>query len=252
MEVIKSLKNILCGRNNIFINISLFSLVGILTTALCYIISTFIPTNYFGYPPKENYELSVSFFIFFIISIFLFGYIYDYANTKLNKETCMLIDIKINSFVIFAKMLPLFFIFVAYFAFGALLGLFLFRIGTIDMIIYYGLLTCFIPFIFIIYTLYAKEFKLTKDLLNPINIIKIIKNTFTNVISFAIKTLPLYVIICFLIMKIVSLCGNYLTPNVQLGMRILGFTVIIYLTFLYNLLFIDILTTIIKNKKDLI
>lgn len=250
MNILKHIKGIYQGKNNLSNHISLFSILGIMTIVLNNYIASNLSSmyaSYFGFAPATNLEVYIDVIVGVMLLIFSIGYFYEFVNNSYS-EVDKLPEVSLKPYCYFLKILPIVLMWLNYITFLALLGFNMFKFDSPMFAVYYALLFCLIPFIDIFLMFYAKDFKFTFDAINPLKLVKIIDKTFSSVILLLVKIFITAIIpICIIYL---SFRYSVLIKNsfVQLGLRLGTVCVSVYffniLRYTYSIGCVEI----IKNK----
>lgn len=250
MNILKHIKGIYQGKNNLSNHISLFSIFGIMTIVLNNYIASNLSSmyaSYFGFAPAANLEIYIDIIIGVMLLIFSVGYFYEFVNNSYS-ESDKLPELSLKPYCYFFKMLPIALMWINYMAFFTLLGFNMFKIDSPMFALYYALLFCLIPFVDIILILYAKDFKFTIEAINPLKLVKIIDKTFSSVILLLVKIFITAIIpICIIYL---SFRYSVLIKNsfVQLGLRLGTVCISVYLVNILRYIYSVGCVEIIKNK----
>lgn len=255
MNILKNLKSVYFGDGCLFTHLSIFSLLGIMTLALNNVLSSSLGNlmgGFLGFAPSNKYELFLNFLIGLLILIFFIGYSFNFANYCF-KQNCRLPEVNLDSMSVFVKMLPLFIIWGIYITFLCMLGGVLIPYTSPFFYIFYSVIICIIPFIYIIYVIFAQDFVYHSELFNPKFLFKVLDKTFGAVIFLTVQ-LCLLCILPVVVVNIFFYLAKLLhSPYWQLGLRLLGVCSGVYLFFIVKLLYLSRLSNIIRNKaKDVV
>lgn len=250
MTIFNILKNIYSGKNNLLKHISIFSLSGIMTLALNNVISSYlgnIYSGFLGFPPSDKLELSLDLVVGLLLGMFFFGYSYNFVNSYF-KESNGLPDLDLSSFSVFLKMLPIFISWTLYIVFLSFLGAAFIPITSPYFYIYYSILICILPFVNIIYVMYAKNFILTPNLFLPKVLFKIIDRTLGDVIFLIIKILLISSLNILIIYLFFYFAKTVHSQYFQLGLRLFGLCTGVYLFSIIQYLYMGSMVNIVRKK----
>lgn len=250
MNIFKYIKGIYQGKKNLSNHITLFSIFGIMTIVLNNYIASNLSSmyaSYLGFAPSTNLEIYIDVIIGVMLLIFSVGYFYEFVHNTYS-EADNLPEISLKPYADFLRMLPIILMWINYMAFFALLGFHMFRIDSPMFAVYYALLVCLIPFIDIILMLYAKDFKFTFDAINPLKLVKVIDKTFGSVVVLSVKLLIVSIIPVCLIYLLFRYSVLVKNSFVQLGLRLGGVCISVYLVNVLRYIYSIGCVEIIKNK----
>ena len=249
MKVLKHVKDIFV-KGNVFAHISIFSILGIMAIFFGNIADLYFDVMYFGFPPLENWEMMSDVLVSVIIFVLFKGYLYDYARALFEDRDALLPEIKVNCIATFFKMFPMYVVWLTYVTLMLIIGMNVFKIINIWSDIYYTVLWCSIPFIWLLMLVYSKNFDIGTSIFNPLPLFSIIKKSFNAVVLFILKTVPAILLIGFLIFKCfiyTRYLANY--PSVQLGIRLFLLSLSVYLCAVMSLFYVRGFVGIAKEKE---
>lgn len=242
MEVLKQLKQIYTNKNAAANHITLFSMVGLFILFLCKYTASWANMFYqkfFIAPPSNAVELWFYLFALMLIFVYLIGYGYKVVNISLNNSTLVLPEFNLEPFYVFVKMIPLFLFWSIYFIAAAILGLYIFSVyeNVAFAYVYDAVLLCLIPFILMIFNLFAMNFKYDKRLFFLAILGKALDRTLGDVIflSMQIFIIEAVLLACLMlalnVFKFVS--GDLLSLSVKLFLVCIGVYFSVIVKYLY-------------------
>lgn len=249
MNILNILKDLYCSKEKIFTHISIFSLLGIMTIALNNVILSYsgnVYSNYLGFAPSNSYELILSLLISLILIMFFIGYGCNLIQYSFKSKD--LPDLDLSSYSLFIKALPILIVWSVYFIFMLLLGLVLLPITSFLFYLYNSILLCFIPFIHIVFVLFVEKCDIKPEYLNPISLIRVMDKTLGSVIFFIIQVLVLLFVMYNIEYGIFSYSAKIRSEYVQLGVRVAGLCLGVYLFNILNYVYFKGLVQIAKDK----
>lgn len=250
MEIFQYLKKIYHGKNVLFNHISLFSLLGVMTIVLNNYASSVIGSvygAYFGFPPINNVELYIDIIVGLMLFIFFTGYCYKFVNSLYN-DAEGIPDLSLSSYTVFVKMFPLFIMWGLYILTLSMAGLVFFRIDTLSFYIYYSIIICLLPFVKLIFVIFAKDFKFNSELYNPLMLFKVLDKSLGDVIFLSIEALILSILPCVIVYLFFHYSNIIENPSVKLGLRLGGFCFGVYFFNIIKYIYSIGLVKIAKSK----
>ena len=250
MEFSNYIQKIYCGKPAIFNHISLFSLLGISAIALNNYLSTSLGDVFGTYLENVRFSPLVNYlnlFLALMLAIFFSGYGFKYVWNMFNDEYS-LPELSLSSYTIFLRMLPLFFVWGVYGVFMSFLGLVFFPINSVFFSIYFAILICLIPFVFIIMVSFAKNFEYKPFCFNPFSIFTVLNKAFGDVIFLFLKTVAASVLpaVIVYVMYKSALVSNHQT--VIMSLKLGALCVAVYFLFVLSCAFNIGLVQISKEK----
>lgn len=250
MNILKIIKELYTGKNNLIAQIGLFALIGIAAISYNEVLSVFTGnTLYAVFATPSDIEIIVYAMLAIMISIFYIGYIFKFVHESYNGDKIELPSVSLNCFTIFVKSIPVMFIWNIYLFLAIYASFQIFGYNIIELNICLLILLILLPFINIIYFLFARDFKYNIKLFNPLIISKIMQKTFVPVA----KLVAQYLLTGFIIGLI--FCGLVIIPyRAQCSQIIRMISILailcsnIYCHQILNLAFSRGLTDIIKKN----
>lgn len=250
MDVFKYLISIYSSKDSIYNHITVFSLLGILTISIicyaAYLFGNFLG-DFLGFAPVNHVELFINLFILIMLICYFVGYNFQYVNSMFNEKSS-LIEPSLSAYMTFVKTLPLIIVWGLYFVALLFIGLFLFPISNVSFHLFFTILLCLIPFIFLILVSFAKDFKYRSDLFNPFILLWVLDKTLGAIIFLTCKV----VILSILPVLFVYLLFHYsaFPSNVflKLGFRIAASCIALYLITMLGYIYSMGLVKISKEK----
>lgn len=199
MNILKIIKELYTGKENLVAQTAIFALVGIMAISFNEVISVFTGnTLYAIFTVPGSDETIIFSMLGIMIFIFFTGYIYKFIHENYECEKAQLPTISMDCFTCFAKIIPVIFVWGIYLGLAGYLGLILFGVNHIEFYAYVLFLLIILPFINMVFVRFAKDFKYNLDIFNPLSIAKIMKKTFVQVFLFILQFVALGAIISFL------------------------------------------------------
>jgi len=247
MNILKIIKELYTGRENLVAQMAIFALVGIMAISFNEITSVFTGnTLYAVFAVPTNNEVILFSLLGIMIFIFFTGYSYKFVHENYKNETTQLPTISMNCFTAFIKIFPVMFVWGLYLGVMGFIGLKIFN-NRIELFIYAIFLLILLPFINMVFIRFAKDFKYSIEIFNPLIIVKIMSRTFVKVFSFILQ----FIIVGFLTSSL-FICIRF-TVNGSRFMQIISTLAIIcvstYLQQVLNLAYYKGLTEIIKKNE---
>ncbi len=252
MDIFKSLKDIYSGENAIFNHIALFSFIGIMVISIlnyCYsafghvLIGSFL--DFVAISPLRTY-------LFLLLGIMLILFLTGFSYNWVHRVFCgkiLLPELSLCSYTVFLKMLPVFFIWNIYSIAVFLVGVML-PFNSSLFYIYYSLFICMLPFVFVIYVLFAQDFKYKKCFFNPFFIFKVINITLGLIIKLLLQLFLLAVIPTVIVFLILHCAQIIEQQSVKLGLKIMGLCVSAYSIFILQALFNIQVAKFVQKLQD--
>lgn len=250
MNILKIIKELYTGKNNLIAQIGLFALIGIAAISYNEVLSVFTGnTLYSVFATPSDIEIIVYAMLAIMISIFYIGYIFKFVHESYYEDKIELPSVSLNCFTIFVKSIPVMLIWDFYLFLTIYASFQIFGYSIIELNICLLILLILLPFINIVYFLFAKDFKFDIKLFNPLIISAIMQKTFVPVAKLAAQYILTVFVIglifwTFLIIPYKSQCSQIVRMISILA--ILCFN--IYCHQILNLAFSRGLTDIIKKN----
>lgn len=250
MNILKIIKELYTGKDNLVAQIGIFALIGIMAISFNEVFSVFIGnTLYAVFTVPSNNEVIIFSMLGIMIFIFFTGYLYKFVHDSYENETVSLPSISMNCFTTFVKVFPVIFVWGIYLAIMMYIGLILFGINHIVFYGYSILLLILLTFINMIFIKFSKDFKYHLKYFNPLIIIDFMKKTFGKVFVFLIQFIILGLIISKVNLFLLKLSINGQSRTVQLISVLTVICLISYFQQILNLAFYKGLTDIIKENE---
>jgi len=249
MNIFGIIKELYCGKDNLIAQLGLFALIGIMTIAFNEVISAYTGnTLYSLFAVPSEFEVIIFSLAAIIVTVFFTGYIYKFVHDSYTNEQAELPSISMNCFVTFLRLVPLGVVWGIYLFFIIYIGLLLFSYGVI-LYIFLVALGILLPFINIVFLLFAKDFKYNSRLFSPGIIVNIMKKSFVPTLLFVIQ----YILIMFIVLAVCVFVSTYIYGlNVsrfsQLIYTLVALCIGSYIQQVLNLAYYNGLTKIIKKN----
>lgn len=239
-------------KGKIYKHITLFSILGLFTIVLNnYISYVFgIELNNWFLPVRE-FAVPLNFFVGVMFIIFFVGYMYKYANSLFKDSNASIAEASLNCFVVFVKMLPVFMVWNLYLVIAILLGLLLFRVGSVAFALYFALLILITIFVNFIYVMYAKDLKLNSKYFSVCFLVNIMRRNFTKVINVTFRVLVYISIIVYVLYKVFLQVSNAVSIPMQLSLKLFILCTGNYLITLFYYNYIKRLVLIAKESDSI-
>lgn len=250
MNVLNYLKEIYCDKKSLFIQVSLLSLIGIMTISGCEYL-TYILGNLFsaflGYATGSHYVLSIELFVFLMLLIFFSGYLYNFSNNVFNKDS-KLPDLSLAGYQSFVKMLPVFIVWIIYLMISLIILFIGLRAESVLFYTYLSIVICILPFINLIWVLYSKDFVLNRKYFSILFLLKVIDKTFLSMVNLVAQTIIVGILPTLIISGIIKYSNTIKHTSFQLGLRLGGICSSVYVLYILFLVFNLGLVKISENK----
>lgn len=249
MNILKYIKNLYTGSENLIIQLSIFALCGVMAISFNETFAAYTGGSIYAvFASPENNMAILYTLLGFTIFIYLTGYSYRFVNGLFNEENkVQLPSISLNCFTTFLKVFPVMFVWGIYIAILSGVGLFLTK-NVILFFIWSLLILILLPFINLIFIRFAKDFKYTKEIFNPLTLLKFIDKSFMSVILFLIQFIIGAAIISALIGFGTRFAINLQSRNAQLIGLLSIICIGAYLEQMLNFAYYQGMTKIAKDK----
>lgn len=248
MNILKIIKELYTGKENLVAQATVFALVGIMAISFNEITSMFTGyTLYSVFAVPSNTEIIIFSMLGIMIFIFFLGYSYKFVHDSYENETTELPSISMNCFTTFIKVFPVMFVWGLYIGFMLFLGLNIFGTARIELYIYSVFLLILLPFINMVFVKFAKDFKYSREIFNPLIIVKIMSKTFTKVLLFILQ----FILVGFLI-SLLGICIRFSVNGSRTVQIISILSIMCIAAYLQQVLYFAYykgLTEIIKKNK---
>lgn len=214
MKAYEDLKEIYTGKRALYNHITLFSLLGIMVIFLNNLFAVWgssLFIDLFAVPPSSTMELWVALLGGFMISIYLFGYSYQYIHSLFKRDECSLLEFTFEPFGTFFRVFPMFFLWQNYVILFSILGTvtFLSFKNNILLYLFAGLMLALMPFVQMVLISFSSRFKYRLKFFYPWLVLDYVDKTLGDV--------------CILFLQIVLLA---LVPSAIISMLVIGSTYI--------------------------
>ena len=199
MNILNIIKELYTGKENLVAQLGLFALIGMMTISFNEIISLYTGNTLYAIFSTPSYNETIVFCLIGItIYIFFKGYTYQFVHENYHCESTQLPSISMNCFVTFIKVLPVILTWSLY-TFLILYIASLIFMNRFELYIFIIFMLILLPFINMVFVLFAKDFKYELKIFNPIVIANIMKVTFIPVFKFLIQFIIMEAIFIFII-----------------------------------------------------
>lgn len=249
MNILKIIKELYTGKDNLVAQLTIFALVGIMAIAFNEVISVFTGnTLYAIFTVPSNEEVIIFSMLGIMIFIFFTGYIYKFVHENYESETTSLPSVSMNCFTTFVKVFPVIFVWGLYLGLLSFAGLVLLGSKTAEF--YAFLLTLFVllPFINMVFIRFAKDFKYERKIFNPLTVAGIMEKTFVKVFLFLLQFILLGLIISVINAFLIKYAMDKQSRIIQLISVLAVICACTYLQQILNLAYYKGLTEIIKKS----
>ncbi len=255
MKIFNYLKQLYSGENALSNHISLFSLIGIMVILANNLVSVLwnkLLVNFFSVPPSSGLELWLDMFFGLLIFIYLLGYRYRYVNSLFNDNNGSLIDFNLEPFVIVLKIFPVIFIWQIYLVlFSVFIGFLL--ISLENSALYYlaaSFVICLMPFVYLIYIDFAKNFKYKLKYFSPKFIFFILGKYLGSVIYLFLELVVLSLIPAGIVTGI-AFGAKYVSSEIaKLGLQLFALCTGVYFAIILKYIFTKGIVDIMKSNQE--
>ncbi len=249
MNILKIIKELYTGKDNLIAQTTIFALVGIMAIAFNEVISVFTGnTLYAVFAVPSNDEVIIFSMIGIMIFIFFTGYIYKFIHESYENTTTSLPSVSMNCFTTFIKVFPVMFVWGIYLGIAGYLGITLFGTSNSVFYAYIIFLIVLLPFINMVFIKFSKDFKYDLKIFNPLIVAEIMKKTFVKIFLFLLQ----FIAIGFIISTLSTVCLKMLINGQSRTIQLLTILIILcitsYLQQVLNLAYYKGLTEIIKKS----
>ena len=248
MNILKIIKELYTGKNNLTAQLGIFSLISVMSISFNQIISMFTGNNLYAvFSVPSNTEAAIFAILGIMIFIYFTGYIYQFVHESFNQDNTELPSISLNCFTTFIKTFPVMFVWGLYIALIWYAECLLYSVNQIESILLFIFLLLLLPFVNMVFLLFAKDFKYDCKYFNPLIIVRLIKKTFFPVFLFMIQFLIIASIIIIINTYLFKYAINEHSRIVQLTLILLVLCISSYIQQILNLAYYKCLTDIIKK-----
>ena len=207
MEVFRYLFQMFNSKKALARQISLFSLAGLMVIFFNNFASSWTNLffdNFYINPPSSRFVVRLSLSCAIFIFIYLTGYTYKLIGGVNSDGKFTLPDFNLEPFRVFVKMIPLVLAWIIYYFIMFFSGSFVLSkfSSSSNNYIFYSIMVCLLPFIFIIFSKFSMELKYKAEYFAFSSFIKVIDKTLGDVIfwflEFLIPTVFAFTVIYFL------------------------------------------------------
>ena len=250
MNILKIIKELYTGKDNIIGQITIFALVGIMAIAFNEVISVYTGnTLYAIFVVPSNSEVIIFSMLGIMIFIFFTGYIYKFIHENYESETACLPSVSMDGFTTFIKVFPVLFVWGLYLGLMVFAGLVLFGSASVELYAFLIILLVLLPFINMVFIQFAKDFKYHRRIFNPLIVAAIIKKTFIKLLLFLLQFIIAGIIISAINVFLLKYAMNGQSRTIQLISVLSVLCICSYLQQVLNLAYYKGLTEIIKKSE---
>lgn len=250
MNILRIIKELYTGKDNLIAHLGVFSLVGIMSISFNEVVSVFMGnTLYALFSVPSNNEIVVFALLGIMIFIFFTGYIYKFVHDNYDIAHAQFPSISMNCFTTFVKMFPVMLIWGLYLGIAGSAAVLLFKTNNIELYLFFMFLFILLPFINIVFLKFAKDFKYNINIFNPISLVYIMKKTFVSVFLFLIQFIFLGIIISIASGLCFKLALNGQSRIFQIIYTLITLCIFSYLQQILNFAYYKALTEIIKKNE---
>ncbi len=239
MNIFSYIKDLFTSKNNLLMQIIIFSISGIIAICLNNCLGVLIGSYYesfLGYAPVSNIEQTVDFLLAVMMTILMFSYGYVYTSRFLNTEGSLnLPEITMASYIVFVRILPVIVVWFFYFWIILVLGNFLLAKNSLLYLLFEFLLLVLFPSIFLLLVSFSKDFLYKKVFFKPFTIFLILKRYGWKNIILLFQVLVLNLISLAMVIGIFYIAAKFTAPLTQVCIRIFGLCLAVYLINIINL-----------------
>lgn len=252
MNIFEITKNLYTGKENLVAHVGIFGLAGIMAISFNEIISVFTGnTMYSVFVTPSNAEVIIFALIGMTIFIYFTGYMYQFVHENYTSKNTELPSISMNCFVTFLKTFPVIFVWGLYIGLALIFGHVFLNVGRVEFFVFFTFLLILLPFINMVFMLFARDFKYQIKFFNPLLIVKIMQKTFVPVIIFLIQFIGISIIISIISGMLFRFAFYEHARNIQMSLILLIMCVSSYIQQILNLAYYKGLTQIIKKEPNL-
>ncbi len=253
MEVFKYLFKLFNSKDALIKQVSLFALVGIMVIFFNNYASNWtnmLFDNFYINPPTKKIYMQLSFGMFLFILIYLVGYRYKFLGQIAEGDRIVLPQISLQPFKVFVKLLPLFLAWgFYYFVVISVVCFVLFNYQNMaSYYVFYSIMLCLLPFVFIIFTEFASTLQYKKKYFNPLYLIKVLDKTLGDVILLSIEILIPATIVGYIIYAWFLYASNIKSEMWLFGVRYFGICLSVYLLLILKYVYFTGLAKIAYKK----
>lgn len=248
MNILKIIKELYTGKENLVAQATVFALVSIMAISFNEITSVFTGyTMYAVFAVPSDFEIILFSMLGIMIFIFFLGYSYKFIHDSYENDKTELPSVSMNCFTTFIKVFPVMFVWGLYLGLMLFLGLNIFGTSRIELYVYSVFLLILLPFINMVFVKFAKDFKYSREIFNPLIIVKIMSKTFTKVLLFILQ----FILVGFLI-SLLGICIRFSVNGSRTVQIISILSIICIAAYLQQVLYFAYykgLTEIIKKSE---
>ncbi len=192
MEVFKNIYQLFNTRQALIRQISLFSLVGLLIIFFNNFTSSWtnlLFNNFYINPPSGIWGIRLSLAAAILIFIYITGYTYKLLSSVNPDGKFTMPDFDLEPFAVFVRMIPIFLIWIIHYLIMFIVGSFVvYKLNPSgNNYLFYAIMLCFLPFIFIIFAKFAGEFKYRLKYFSFSYLLKVIDKSLGDVIFLSLE-----------------------------------------------------------------
>ncbi len=251
MNFLTELKSIFTGRHNLYCQLSIFSLIGLMAVFLNNKLTTLlggIYGAYFGFAPYTPYLTYFQFLASIIIFMYLVGYLFKYSHDIFNSNSQNLPEISLDCFSVFLKSAPLILAWLSYYLIFSVIGLMSFYVFSPQLYIYTAVLICFLPFVPLCFAKFSQNLNLEWKYFSPIFAIRLIDKIFFPMLFLIFLTAIFAGVFGGLIYLIFFGANHLSTDTLKISVRIFGICFGMYFLYILSLAYIGQCAKLIKQN----
>jgi len=239
MNIFCYIKDLFASKNNLLMQVIIFSISGIIAICLNNCLGAVIGSYYesfLGYAPVSNIEQIIDFILAIMLILLMFSYGYVYSSRFLNTEGSLnLPEVTMTSYIVLIRIIPVIVVWLFYFWAAFILGKFLFAKNGLLLVIFEFLVLLLLPSVFLLLVSFSKDFMYRKIFFNPFIIFSIIKKYMLKNFIILIQVFFLNIVSLALVIGVFYIASKFKLPLSQVCIRILGLCIGVYLINIINL-----------------
>lgn len=248
MNILKILKELYTGKSNLIAQLGIFSLIGIMIISANQVVSAFTGnTLYSVFAAPSEGEVIIFALTGIMLFIYFSGYLFKFVHESFDSSETELASISMDCFPIFLKTFPVMFIWSVYVGFALLLGYLLFTINRLEFFAYIILILILLPFVNMVFIIFAKDFSYSKQIFNPGIVVKLMSKTFVPAALFLIQYLFSGLVVSIIFGFIFTFISYVNSREQQILSILLILSVSSYIQMILNLVYYKGLTEILKK-----
>ena len=248
MNIFKIIKELYTGKSNLIAQLGIFSLIGIMIISANQVVSAFTGnTLYSVFAAPSESEVIIFALTGIMLFIYFSGYLFKFAHESFDSSETELASISMDCFPIFLKTFPVMFIWSVYVGLALLLGYLLFTINRLEFFAYIILILILLPFVNMVFIIFAKDFSYSKLIFNPAIIVKLMSKTFVPAALFLIQYLFAGFVFSIIFGVIFSFISYINSREQQIFCILLVLSISSYIQMILNLVYYKGLAEILKK-----